>query len=174
MGHQGSKRLSGDGWIQTGSETGELDGDARSNVVPGHPVNEPFIIFCEPDCVRAHQWVSCQGCTFLRVVGVCVEYSEAMTTMQTDSEARLNRLPRLPSNERVLLSGRDNARAWTINWGCDGICVLAEATLDLDEEVQVELPERHARGTARVIWAQHHQDGTIAGLEFIALERRAA
>jgi len=90
------------------------------------------------------------------------------------SEGGRPRRARLPSNERVRIDGEAEASAWTINWSGDGVCLMCdERKLRPGETVSLELPERHYRGTGRVIWAWEREGGCIAGLEILTLDRRA-
>jgi hypothetical protein len=89
-----------------------------------------------------------------------------------EGRAMRDRRPRLPANDRVMIEGFD-APAWAINWSPDGCCIVSERAVREGESLCVELPERYARAEAKVVWSRIRCDGCLAGLEFLALDRRA-
>lgn len=86
--------------------------------------------------------------------------------------SREQRGPRLPANDRVIISEVDGM-TWTINWSPTGACVVSDLRIQCGDRVSVEFPERYVKGEATVVWTQDFPDGCLAGLEFQDLDRRA-
>lgn len=91
---------------------------------------------------------------------------------ETVDLSREQRGPRLPANDRVIISDI-GGMTWTINWSPTGACVVSDVRIQCGERVNVEFPERYVRGEAMVVWTQDFPDGCLAGLEFRELNRRA-
>jgi len=77
---------------------------------------------------------------------------------------------RWPVNVRVSIDGRTE-EAWAINLSAGGVRVVAEAQLEVGEEVFLRMGDPpgsgglHGRG--RVVWVRRQGEDVVAGIEFL-------
>lgn len=62
---------------------------------------------------------------------------------------------------------------WTLNTSRGGIRIIAEAPLELGEEIHVRVGDDGPLRPGRVVWVQDEPDGCIAGIAWLDVPRDA-
>ena len=76
--------------------------------------------------------------------------------------------PRIEASQRLaLMLGDRTVDGWTLNASRGGIRVIAEAPLELGDEIHVRVGDDGALRPGRVVWVQDEPDGCIAGIAWL-------
>ncbi len=76
---------------------------------------------------------------------------------------------RRPVNVKVEIDGKPGD-AWAINLSNGGVRIVAEARLEVGEQVFLRMgdrPETGLQGKGRVVWVREQGEDVVAGIEFL-------
>lgn len=80
--------------------------------------------------------------------------------------------PRIEASQRlVLMLGDRTVDGWTLNASRGGIRVIAEAPLELGDEIHIRVGDDGPLRPGRVVWVQDEPDGCIAGVAYLDVPR---
>ena len=76
--------------------------------------------------------------------------------------------PRIEASQRLaLMLGDRTVDGWTLNASRGGIRAIAEAPLELGDEIHVRVGADGPQRPGRVVWVQDEPDGCIAGIAWL-------
>lgn len=83
--------------------------------------------------------------------------------------------PRIEASQRLaLLLGDRTVDGWTLNASRGGVRIIAEAPLELGDEIHVRVGDDGPLRPGRVVWVQDEPDGCIAGIAYLDVPREDA